>query len=97
MVQGQGANSDNFRILFSIFYAITMLNAFIRIASISWKKKNISLNICFLSYRKNFVWTQKLVRISHVKRAIGVRIIEVSLYLSRNVGKRTIRHERQTI
>ena len=90
MVQGQGANSDNFRILFSIFYTITMLNAFVRIASMSWKKKKISLNIRFLSYQKNFVWTQKLVRISHVKRAICVRIIEVSLYLSRNVGKRTI-------
>ena len=36
----------------------------------------------FLSfeYRKNFVGTQKRVRISHGKRAIGVRAIEVRLY-----------------
>ena len=30
-----------------------------------------------LSYIKNFVGTQKRVRISHGKRAIGVRAIEV--------------------
>ena len=35
--------------------------------------------LVFLSYRKNFVGTQKLVRISHGKRAIGVRAIEVRL------------------
>ena len=35
----------------------------------------------FLSYRKNVVGTQKRVRISHGKRAIGVRAIEVLLYL----------------
>ena len=29
----------------------------------------------FWSYRKNFVWTQKQVRISHGKRVIGVRAI----------------------
>ena len=33
-----------------------------------------------LIYRKNFVGTQKRVRISHGKRAIGVRAIEVRLY-----------------
>ena len=33
-----------------------------------------------MSYRKNFVGTQKRVRISHGKRAIGVRAIEVRLY-----------------
>ena len=32
-------------------------------------------------YRKNFVGTQKQVRISHGKRAIGVRAIEVLLYV----------------
>ena len=36
----------------------------------------------FLSCRKNFVGTQKRVRISHGKRAIGVRAIEVLLYLT---------------
>ena len=35
----------------------------------------------FLSYRKNFVGTQKRVRISHGKRATGVRAIEVRLYM----------------
>ena len=32
------------------------------------------------SYRKNFIGTQKQVRISHGKRAIRVRAIEVLLY-----------------
>ena len=36
--------------------------------------------IVFLSYRKNFVGTQKRVRINHGKRAIGVGAIEVRLY-----------------
>ena len=39
--------------------------------------RKFPLNFVFLSYRKNFVGTQKLVRISHGKRAIGVRAIEV--------------------
>ena len=34
----------------------------------------------FLSYLKNSVGTEKRVRISHGKRAIGVRAIEVQLY-----------------
>ena len=34
-----------------------------------------------MSYRKNFVGTQKRVRISNGKRAIGVRAIEVRLWL----------------
>ena len=38
----------------------------------------------FLSYRKNFVGTQKQVRISHGKRAIGVQAIEVRLYIVRH-------------
>ena len=36
--------------------------------------------LVFLSYRKNFLGSQKRVRISHGKRAIGVRAIEVRLY-----------------
>ena len=35
----------------------------------------------FLSYRKNVIRTQKLVRVIHGKRAIRVRAIEVTLYL----------------
>ena len=34
-----------------------------------------------MGYRKDFVGTQKRVRISHGKRAIGVRAIEVRLYI----------------
>ena len=33
------------------------------------------------SYRKNFVGTQKQVRIKHGKRVIGVPVIEVLLYI----------------
>ena len=39
----------------------------------------ISLTFVFLSYRKNFLGTQKRVRNSHSKRAIGVRVVEVLL------------------
>ena len=35
--------------------------------------------VVFSSYRKNFVGTKQRVRISHGKRAIGVRAIEVRL------------------
>ena len=38
--------------------------------------------IVFLIYRKNFVGTQKRVRISHGERAIGVRAYEIRLYIS---------------
>ena len=44
------------------------------------KIKEILKIFVFLSYRKNFVGTQKRVRISHGKRAIGVRAIEVRLF-----------------
>ena len=37
--------------------------------------------MCFLSYRKNIPVTQKRVRISHGKRGIGVRVIEVWLHI----------------
>ena len=40
-----------------------------------------SLNFVFLSYRKNFIGTQKRVRIIQGKRAIGVQGIEVLLYI----------------
>ena len=43
------------------------------------KLRKKSLNICFLSYWKNFVGTEKRVRI-HGKRAIRIRAIEVILY-----------------
>ena len=45
------------------------------------KIRNIPLILVFLSYRKNFKGTQKRVRISCGKRAIGVRTIEVRLYI----------------
>ena len=37
--------------------------------------------IIFLTYRMNFLRTQKRVQINHGKRAIGVRVNEVLLYL----------------
>ena len=43
------------------------------------KVRKIHLIFVFLSYRKNFVGTEKRVRISHGKRPIGVRAIEVRL------------------
>ena len=39
----------------------------------------------FLSYWKNFVGTEKRIRIIYSKRAIRVRAIEVILYLNRRV------------
>ena len=44
------------------------------------KIRKFPLIFVFLSYLKKFVGTQKRVRISHGKRAIGVRAIEVRLY-----------------
>ena len=44
------------------------------------KIRKFLLIFVFLCYRKNSVGTQKRVRISHDKRAIGVRAIEVRLY-----------------
>ena len=41
-------------------------------------KKNPEIFV-FWSFRKNFVGTQKEVRMSHDKRAIRVRVIEVRL------------------
>ena len=35
----------------------------------------------FWTYRKNFIGTQKRVRMIHGKRAIGVRVIEVLPYM----------------
>ena len=49
--------------------------------TISWSNKKTPYVFVFWSYRKNFVGTQKHVRISHGKRAIGVRAIAVQLYL----------------
>ena len=41
------------------------------------KIRTISQIFVFLSYRKNFVGIQKRIRISHGKRAIGVRAIKI--------------------
>ena len=46
-------------------------------------EKNKYKIFAFLSYRKNFVGTQKRVRLSRGKRVIGVRAIEVRLYKQR--------------
>ena len=47
------------------------------------KMRKFPLIFVFLSYRKNFVGTQKRARIIEGKRAIGVLVIEVSLYFLR--------------
>ena len=39
----------------------------------------MSQNICFLNFRKYFLWTQKRVQINHGKLAIGVPVIEVDI------------------
>ena len=44
------------------------------------KIRTFPLIFVFLGYRKNFVGTQKQVRISHGKRAISVQAIEVRLW-----------------
>ena len=41
------------------------------------------LKLVFLNYQKNFVGTQKRVRIIQGKRGIGVRVIEILLYSDR--------------
>ena len=49
--------------------------------NIHFHDKRISINypqIFVLSYQKNFIGSQKRVRISHGKQAIGVRVIEVN-------------------
>ena len=43
------------------------------------------VNRAWFFYRKNFVQTQKQVRISHGKWIIGVQAIEVRLYCNKNV------------
>ena len=50
------------------------------------------LNICFLSYLKNFVGTEKRVRIIHGKRATRVRPIEVILYVLKDTIMNKISH-----
>ena len=45
------------------------------------KNPKISLNICFLELSKKIPTHKKRVRISHGKRAIGFRAIEIRLYL----------------
>ena len=61
-------------------------------------KKNItkiSLNVCFLSYRPNFIRTKKRIRIRDGKRAIGVRDIKVLLYAPMYAIKTLLKGERQ--
>ena len=50
------------------------------------KIRKKSLNICFLLCWKDFVGTEKRVRIIHGKRAIRVRAIEVILYFPGIIG-----------
>ena len=88
MVSGQEANSDNLGKCFDFVHNNCLLSVLIRIALIM-STHNIQLHdkirkfpqiFVLLSYRKNFVGTQKQVWISHGKLAIGVRATEVWLY-----------------
>ena len=96
MMPGKEANSDILGIcFFFVFYTIlyvecthkNILDEVILMSThnmqfrdkIIIEKKHYIL--VFLSYRKNFVGTQKRVRISHGKRVISVQIIEVFLYM----------------
>ena len=45
------------------------------------KIRTFSLNICFLELSEELRRAQKRVRICHGKRAIGVRAVEVRLYI----------------
>ena len=45
------------------------------------KIRKKSLNICFLALSEEFRRTRKRVRISHGKRDVGCRAIDVRLYL----------------
>ena len=77
MAPGQEANGDNLGIFHT---AMVMLSVLIRIASMRVKIRKFSYMFVFLSYRKYFIGTQNRVRISHGKRAIGVRAVEVRLF-----------------
>ena len=49
-----------------------------------------SINFAFLGYQENFPGTKQSLRISHGKRAIGVRVIEVLLYLNAIVAQKVV-------
>ena len=94
MVPSQEANGDNLGIIFFDFlhnncrvYSLESPHEAILTSTHNIrfydKIRKFPLIFVFLSYRKNFVGTQKRVRISHGKRAIGVRAIEVRLYFTK--------------
>ena len=89
MAPGQKANDDNLRKSFLSsmqlwFVEYTHQNHSNEYTQHTISRKNKfkkkSLYICFWSYRKNFLGTQKRNRISHGKGIIGVRVIEALLY-----------------
>ena len=80
MTPGHKANGDNFK-SFDLLYNNGMLNERSDPSDmgsthiILFHDKKISLLFCFLG--KNFIVTQKRVRVRQRKLAIGVRVIEV--------------------
>ena len=93
MVPGQEANSDKIGIFFFDFLhnncvdcthlnrldeAILMNTYNIQFHD---KIRKFTKRFVFLIYLTNFLGTQKRARICHGERAIGVRAIEVRLYL----------------
>ena len=93
MVPRQEANNDNLGFFFYFLHNYCMLCVYSLESphrgdsneytqhTISRQNKKIFLNICFLELSEEFPRTQKRVRISHGKRAIGVRAIEFRLYM----------------
>ena len=85
---------SSIRWLFYLLYKNGMLRVLIRIASMRWflwvhttynfliKQEKCLKYLLILSCQKNFIRTQKRDIITRGKRAIGVRVIEVLLYIS---------------
>ena len=60
------------------------------ITYISGDFPKISLNICFLELSKNCLGTRKRVGISKGKRAIGIRVIGILMYMQNTVDSRYV-------
>ena len=80
MVPGLEANGDNL----GKSFLSSLQRWYVMYTHLNRLDEKIPCIFVFLSYRKNFVGTQKRVRISHDKRAIDVRAIEIRLYFTPN-------------
>ena len=91
MAPVQEANSDNLGKSFRFSTQWGDSNEYTQHTIPWWNKKKNHQIFVFLSYWKNFVGTEKRVRIIHVKRAIRVPTIEVILYECAFRALRTIK------